>query len=78
MFTSVSGSDFRAITDITRTVTTIRTAIITARTMVVIIGLTTGGTGIGITGIIPIITGDSWIRIATPGWLESFLASPIF
>ena len=48
-FTSVSGSD-RAITDTTPTVTTIRTGITTGHTI--------GGTGIAITGIIPItITG---------------------
>ena len=55
-FTSVSGSDFRAIPAITRTVTTIRTAITTGRTIAVItIGHITGATGIAISGIIPII-----------------------
>src|SRR5262245_2517097 len=58
-FTSVLGSDFRAIMDTTRTDIIGRT--ITDRT----IGIT--DTGII---VIPIIIGASVIGIATPGWLE--------
>jgi hypothetical protein len=69
-FTSVSGSA-RAITDITLTVTIIRTGII----LDLIIGRTTGTEGIV---IIPIITGASLIGIATPGWLEAISSQPNF
>jgi hypothetical protein len=67
-FTSVLGSDFRATTETTRTVTIIRTDIIDR---------TTGVTDIGIIAIItPIITGASLIRIATPAGSNS--SQPIF
>jgi hypothetical protein len=67
-FTSVSGS-LRAITDITLTVTIIRTGItITDRT--------TGTADIVIIAtIITVITGTSLIGIATPGWLEPIISS---
>jgi hypothetical protein len=70
-FTSVSGS-LRAITDITLTVTIIRTGItITDRT--------TGTADIVIIGtIITVITGISLTGIATPGWLESISSQPNF
>ena len=67
-FTSVSGS-VRAITDI------IRTGI----TLDLITGRTTGTAGIVIIAIIiVIITGDSLIGIATPGWLEAISSQPNF
>ncbi len=69
-FTSVSGSA-RAITDMTLTVTIIRTGII----LDLIIGRTTGTEGIV---IIPIITGAGLIGIATPGWLEAISSQPNF
>ncbi len=73
-FTSVSGSA-RAITDMTLTVTIIRTGII----LDLIIGRTTGTEGIVIIAIIiPIITGASLIGIATPGWLEAISSQPNF
>jgi len=69
-FTSISDSDFRVITDITLTVTIIRT------------GITSRTTGMGgiviIVIIIPIITGASLIGIATPGWLEAISSQPNF
>jgi len=73
-FTSVSGSA-RAITDITLTVTIIRTGIILDLIIVPIIGRTTGTEGIV---IIPIITGASLIGIATPSWLEAISSQPNF
>jgi len=73
-FTSVSGSA-RAITDMTLTVTIIRTGIILELIIVPIIGRTTGTEGIV---IIPIITGASLIGIATPGWLEAISSQPNF
>ena len=70
-FTSVSGS-LRAITDITLTVTIIRTGItITDRT--------TGTADIVIIAtIITVITGTSLIGIATQGWLEPISSQPNF
>ena len=79
-FTSVSGS-VRAITDITLTVTIIRTGITIDLIIVPITGRTIGTAGIviiAITTVIPIITGASLTGIATPGWLELFRASLIF
>ena len=77
-FTSVSGSA-RAITDMTLTLTIIRTGIILDLIIVPIIGRTTGTEGIVIIAIIiPIITGASLTGIATPGWLEANRASLIF
>ncbi len=73
-FTSVSGSA-RAITDMTLTVTIIRTGIILDLIIVPIIGRTTGTEGIV---IIPIITGAGLIGIATPGWLEAISSQPNF
>jgi hypothetical protein len=75
-FTSISDSDFRVITDITLTVTIIRTGITTD----LITARTTGTVGIAITGIgiIPIIMGASLIRRATPGWLEVISSQPDF
>ena len=74
-FTSVLGSDFRATTDTTCTVTIIRMDIID-RT---ITGRTTGITDIGIIAMInPIISGASLIGIATPGWLEAISSQPNF
>jgi hypothetical protein len=75
-FTSVSGS-VRAITDITLTVTLIRTDIID-----LITGRTTGMAAIAIIAtiiVIPIITGTSLTGIATPGWFGNrFRTSQIF
>jgi len=79
-FTSVSGS-VRAITDITLTVTIIRTGITPDRIIDPITGRITGTAGIVIIGIIiviPIITGASLIGIATPGWLEAISSQPNF
>ena len=77
-FTSVSGS-VRAITDITLTVTIIRTGITTG---LIIIGRTIGMAGIVIIAIIIIviliITGTSLTGIATPGWLEAISSQPNF
>ena len=76
-FTSVSGS-VRAITDITLTVTIIRTGITTD---LIIIGRTTGMAGIVIIAIIIVILtiiGTSLTRIATPGWLEAISSQPNF
>ncbi len=74
-FTSISDSDFRVITDITLTVTIIRTGITTD----LITARTTGTVGIAITAIvIPIIMGASLIGIATPGWLEAISSQPNF
>ena len=77
-FTSVSGW-VRAITDITLTVTIIRTDIID---LIIdpIIGRTTGMAAIvTIATIIVIpITGTSLSGIATPGWLELVSSQPIF
>ena len=71
-FTSVSGS-IRAITDITLTVTIIRTGI-------TITGRTTGTADIVIiaTIITGIIIGANLIRIATPSWLEAVSGQPNF
>ena len=70
-FTSVSGS-VRAITDITLTVTIIRTGItITDRT--------TGTADIVIIAtFITVITGTSLTGIATQGWLEPISSQPNF
>ena len=70
--TSVSGS-VRAITDITLTVTIIRTDIID-----LIIGRTTGMAVIVIIATIIVIpiTGTSLTGIATPGWLELISSQP--
>jgi hypothetical protein len=76
-FTSVSGS-VRAITDITLTVTIIRTGITTD---LIIIGRTTGMAGIVIIAIIIVILtiiGTSLTGIATPGWLEAISSQPNF
>jgi hypothetical protein len=73
-FTSVSDS-VRAITDITLTVTIIRTGI----TQDLITARTTGTAGIVIFATIivtRIITGTSLTRIATPGWLEAISSQP--
>jgi hypothetical protein len=73
-FTSVSGS-VRVITEITLTVTIIRTDII---------DLITGRIGtVGIViiatiTVIPIITGANLTGIATPGWLEIISSQPNF
>ena len=68
-FTSVSGS-VRAITDITLTVTIIRTGIMPDLIIDPTTGRPTGMTGIIIIAIvIPIITGGN-IGIAALGWLE--------
>jgi len=75
-FTSVSDS-VRAITDITLTVTIIRTAI----TQDLIPIRTTGTAGIVIIATIivtRIITGTSLTGIATPGWLEAISSQPNF
>jgi hypothetical protein len=75
-FTSVSDS-VRAITDITLTVTIIRTAI----TQDLITARTTGTAGIDIIATIivtRIITGISLTGIATPGWLEAISSQPDF
>ena len=72
-FTSVSDS-VRVITDITLTVTIIRTGITTDLIIVPIIGRTTGMAAIVIIAIIIvilIITGTSLTGIATRGWLEN-------
>jgi len=71
-FTSVSGS-VRAITDITLTVTIIRTG-------TTITGRTIGTADIVIiaTIIIGIIIGTSLTGIATPGWLEAISGQPNF
>jgi hypothetical protein len=74
-FTSVSDS-VRAITDITLTVTIIRTAITQD-----LITVRTGTAGIVIIATIivtRIITGTSLTGIATPGWLEAISSQPIF
>jgi hypothetical protein len=72
-FTSVSGSA-RAITDIIRTVTIIRTGITRDLIIDLIIARTIGTADIVITDIIAlIITGASLTGIATPGWLEAIL-----
>ena len=79
-FTSVSGSA-RAITDITRTGTLIRTGITPDLIIDPITGRTTGTAGIVIIAIIiviPIVTGTSLTGIATPGWLEAFSSQPNF
>jgi len=71
-FTSVSGS-VRAITDITLTGTIIRTHITPDLIIDPITGRTTGTAATVITAIIigiPIVTGTSLTRIATPGWLD--------
>jgi hypothetical protein len=76
-FTSVSGS-VRAITDITLTVTIIRTGITTD---LIIIGRTTCMAGIVIIAIIIVILtiiGTSLTGIATPGWLEAISSQPNF
>jgi hypothetical protein len=73
-FTSVSGS-VRAITDITLTVTIIRTGI----TQDLITARTTGTAGIVIIATIivtRIITGTSFTGIATPGWLDAVSSQP--
>jgi len=68
-FTSVSAS-VRAITDITLTVTIIRTGITTDLIIDPIVGRIIGTAGIAITAIvIRIITGANSVGIATPGWL---------
>jgi hypothetical protein len=71
-FTSVSGS-VRAITaDITLTVPIIRTGIIDLIIVPITDRIGTEGIVIiAITIVIPIITGASLTRIATPGWLEA-------
>ena len=77
-FTSVSGSA-RAITDTTLTGTIIRTGITLDLIIDPITGRTTGTAGIVIIAIIiviPIITGASLTRIATPGWLEGISSQP--
>ena len=79
-FTSVSGSA-RAITDITRTGTLIRTGITPDLIIDPITDRTTGTAGIviiAITIVIPIVTGTSLTGIATPGWLEAISSQPIF
>jgi hypothetical protein len=70
----VLGLGFRDTTGITRTVTTIRSGIITGRiTAAIIIGHTIGATVIVITGIIQTtITSTNLIK---PSWLEIFRAS---
>jgi hypothetical protein len=78
-FTSVSGSDFRAITaDITLTVPIIRTG--TTHDLIIdpIIGRTIGMARIVIiaTIIVILITGTSLTGIATPGWLEAISSQP--
>ena len=73
-FTSISDSGFRVITDITLTVTIIRTGITTD----LITARTTGTVGIAITAIVIPIMGASSIRIATPGWLEAISSQPNF
>ena len=77
-FISVSGS-VRAITDITLTGTIIRTGITLDLIIDPITGRTTGTVGIVIIAIIiVIITGASFIGIATPGWLEAISSQPNF
>jgi hypothetical protein len=76
-FTSVSDS-VRAITDIILTGTIIRTGITLDLIIDPITGRTTGTAGIVIAIIIVIITGASWIGIATPGWLEAISSQPNF
>ena len=71
-FTSVSVS-VRAITDITLTVTIIRTDIIDL--IIDPIG-TAGIVIIAIIIVILIVTGTSLTRIATPGWLEAISSQP--
>jgi len=73
-FTSISDSDFRVITDITLTVTIIRTGITTD----LITARTTGTVGIAITAIVLPIMGASLIGIATPGWVEAISSQPDF
>ena len=72
-FTSVSAS-VRGITeDITLTVTIIRTGITPDLIIDPITGRTIGMAAIVITAIIiviPIVTGTSLTRVATPGWLD--------
>jgi hypothetical protein len=69
-FTSLSGSDFRAITDI------IRTAITTGRTIAVItFGHITGATGIAISGIIPIIITGPDLRDSHTGLVHKPLSN---
>ena len=78
-FTSVSGS-VRAITDITLTVTIIRTDIIDLIIDPITVR-TTGMAGIVIIATIigiRIITGTSLIGIATQGWLEPISSQPNF
>jgi len=79
-FTSVSGSA-RAITDITRTGTLIRTGITPDLIIDPITDRTTGTAGIVIIAIIiviPIVTGTSLTGMATPGWLEAISSQPNF
>ena len=77
-FTSISASA-RAITDITLTVTIIRTGITIDLIIVPITGRTTSTAGIVIIAIVtPIITGASLIGIATRGWLEAISSQPYF
>ena len=76
-FTSVSGS-VPAITDITLTGTIIRTGITLDLIIDPITGRTTGTACIVIAIIIVIITGASFIGIATPGCLEAISSQPNF
>jgi hypothetical protein len=77
-FTSVSDS-VRAITDITLTVTIIRTGITQDLIIALITARTIGTAGIVIIATIivtRIITGTSLTGIATPGWLEAISSQP--
>ena len=77
-FTSVSVSA-RAITDITLTVTIIRTGITQDLIIALITARTTAGIVIiAIIIVIPIITGASLTGIAAPGWLEAISSQPNF
>ena len=79
-FTSVSDS-VPAITDITLTVTIIRTGITQDLIIALTTARTTGTAGIVIIAniiVTRIITGTSLTGIATPGWLESISSQPNF
>ena len=77
-FTSVSDS-VRAITDITLTVTIIRTGITQDLIIALITARTTAGIVIiAIIIVTRIITGTSLTGIATPGWLEAISSQPNF